>query len=424
MLPDPEERKRKRQAEAEKRKAAQKKLMIGLIAGAGALVLTAILILAIVIGVKLSRREESQPDAPNVATQPVQTQPPKAEDTVIHFAATGDLNVTQALVEAGGPNNDLAKVILDVAPVLSAADLTTVNLEGDLSDYPNGEFQTAPKSLATVLRSAGVDMLQLANSYAINQGVSGLFGTMDAVQSAGMEPVGVFRSTAEYKEKQGFSMFEIQGVRIAVVAFTKGMNGDAIPGEDNENCVNVLYSDYNSVYQNINKDKISHIMNNIQDQKPDITIALVHWGSEQDNSISNSQKTIRDLLLAGGADAIIGTHSHQVQQIQYDPEAGTLVAYSLGDFISNGVYAESAYSIILDVEITKDSRSGEARISGYSYTPIFTVTEENKPVRVVRIAEAMRAYEEKYMEAVEKSTYEAMEKALKRIPERITAEVK
>lgn len=423
MLPDPEERKRKRQAEAEKRKAAQKKLKIGLIAGAGALVLTVILILAIVIGVKLSRREESQPDAPNAATQPVQTQP-QEEDTVIHFAATGDLNVTQALVDAGSGDDDLSQVIMDVAPVLAAADLTTVNLEGDLSDYPNGKFHTAPKSLATALRSAGVDMLQLANSYAINQGVSGLFTTIDAVQSAGMEPVGVFRSTAEYKEKQGFSMFEVQGVRIAVVAFTKGMNGDAIPGEDNENCVNVLYSDYNSVYQNINKDKIAQIMNNIQDQKPDITIALVHWGSEQDNTVSSSQESIRDLLLAGGADAIIGTHSHQVQTIEYDSEAGTLVAYSLGDFISDGVLPENAYSIILDLEITKDSRSGEARITGYSYTPIFTVTEENKPVRVVRIAEAMRAYEEKYMKAVEKSTYEAMEKALKRIPERIAAEIK
>ena len=423
MLPDPEERKRKRQAEAEKRKAAQKKLKIGLIAGAGALVLTVILILAIVIGVKLSRREESQPDAPNAATQPVQTQP-QEEDTVIHFAATGDLNVTQALVDAGSGDDDLSQVIMDVAPVLAAADLTTVNLEGDLSDYPNGKFHTAPKSLTTALRSAGVDMLQLANSYAINQGVSGLFTTIDAVQSAGMEPVGVFRSTAQYKEKQGFSMFEVQGVRIAVVAFTKGMNGDAIPGEDNENCVNVLYSDYNSVYQNVNRDKIAQIMNNIQDQKPDITIALVHWGSEQDNTVSSSQESIRDLLLAGGADAIIGTHSHQVQTIEYDSEAGTLVAYSLGDFISDGVLPENAYSIILDLEITKDSRSGEARITGYSYTPIFTVTEENKPVRVVRIAEAMRAYEEKYMKAVEKSTYEAMEKALKRIPERIAAEVK
>ena len=216
-------------------------------------------------------------------------------------------------------------------------------------------------------------------------------------------------------------MFEIQGVRIAVVAFTKGMNGRAIPGADNEDCVNVLYSDYSSVYQQINRDKITRVMENAQAQKPDVIIALVHWGSEHDDTISNSQKSICKLLKEEGADAIIGTHSHRVQQIDYDPEMGTLVAYSLGDLVSTA-QDETAYSIILNMEITKDNRTGDTAITGYSYTPIFTVSEQGKPVRVVRIAEAMQAYEENYMNAVNQTTYNYMVRALTRIEQRISGE--
>ena len=417
MLPNPEERKLKRQQEAAKRKAAKKKLMIRLIIAAGVLVLSGIVILTI----SLAGRKDSGNQQLAISTEPVVTEPVKEDVTVIRFAATGDLNVNQALVESGGSSYDYTDVFLDVGPVLASAELTTVNLEGDFSSYPDGEKNSAPKSMASTLKSMGVDMIQLANSYAINQGVSGLLTTIDTVQQAGMEPVGVFRNESEYKQKQGVSMFEVQGVRIAVVAFTKGMNGRAIPGADNEDCVNVLYSDYSSVYQQINRDKITRVMENAQAQKPDITIALVHWGSEHDDTISNSQKNICKLLIEEGADAIIGTHSHRVQQIDYDPEMGTLVAYSLGDLVSTA-QDETAYSIILNMEITKDNRTGDTAITGYSYTPIFTVSEQGKPVRVVRIAEAMQAYEENYMNAVNQTTYNYMVRALTRIEQRISGE--
>lgn len=421
MLPDPEERKKKRQEAAAKRKAAQKKLMIRLIIAAAALVLCGIIILVITLGAGKNSGENPEQTAPNIATEPVVTEGIEEDTTVIHFAATGDLNVNKALVDAGGESYDYTDVFLDVAPVLASADLTTINLEGDFSDYPDGDKHSAPKSMAATLRGMGVDMVQLANSYAINQGVSGLLTTIDAVQQAGMEPVGVFRNESEYKQKQGISMFEIQGIRIAVVAFTKGMNGDAIPGADNEDCVNVLYEDYNSVYQQINRDKITRVMGNARAQKPDVTIALVHWGSEHDDTISNSQKTICSLLLEEGADAIIGTHSHRVQEIKFDPEAGTLVAYSLGDLVSTAK-DETAYSVILNMEITRDNKSGDVKITGYSYTPIFTVAEEDKPVRVVRIKEAMQAFDENFIEAINKTTYGYMERALTRIEQRISGQ--
>ncbi|MDD6900092.1 MAG: hypothetical protein PUD29_08835, partial [Treponema porcinum] len=63
-----------------------------------------------------------------------------------------------------------------------------------------------------------------------------------------------------------------------------------------------------------------------------------------------------------------------VQEVKYDETAGTLVAYSLGDFFGDAARGGTNYSIILDVEITKDPEKGTCRVTGYSYTPIYTVT--------------------------------------------------
>ena len=58
-------------------------------------------------------------------------------------------------------------------------------------------------------------------------------------------------------------------------------------------------------------------------------------------------------------------------------------------------------------------------ISGFDYVPIYTIREEGKPLRVVRIHEAMKAYENGYMHAVSEETYNAMEYALGRIEARV-----
>ena len=72
--------------------------------------------------------------------------------------------------------------------------------------------------------------------------------------------------------------------------------------------------------------------------------------------------------------------------------------------------------------MTKDSTSGVTKVTGYSYTPIYTVTESEAPDkkrRVVRIEEALDAYEGNYLDKVTVTCKESMEKALQRIKERI-----
>ena len=148
-------------------------------------------------------------------------------------------------------------------------------------------------------------------------------------------------------------------------------------------------------------------------------MAFLHWGSEFNDTISASQNEICTLLQEKGVDAIIGTHSHYVQQMTLDEETGNFVAYSLGDFLSDGSRAGTEYSVILDLEITKDSQSGKTKITDFSYTPIFSFAEKDTPLRVLRIREAMAAYEAGYIDRVSETAYEKMEYALERIEDRI-----
>ena len=423
MLTNPEDRRRLRQQKAEERLRKQqqnRKMLIRL--GIAGVVVIACVILILVLTKKSPDDQTPSADTPSssetATTDTQNTEPSTPPTTTIHYTAVGDLNINDATVAAGGPSYVYTDAFLDVAHLLSEADITSVNFEGTFYGEPYGSTSSAPASMATALRKAGVDLVQMANSYSINRGLAGLASSLDSVRLAGMEPLGAYATNAAAQKSKGFTIRTVNGIRIAFVAFTKGMDGMTLP-VGSENCVNVLYEDYDSVYQNVDNKKISSILANVAKAKPDITIALLHWGSEFNDTISSSQKRIVSLMQQNGVDAIIGTHSHYVQQISYDESTGQFVAYSLGDFFSDGKRAGSEYSIVLDLEITKDNVTGETRITGYSYTPIFTVHEEEKPLRVVRIQEAVAAYENGFISRVSPETYDQMRYALQRIEARI-----
>ena len=403
------ERYLKRQAENQKKR--KKKLMM-------LITFAALAVFGMAALFFLLRAEKApEPETPRVTTSSEET--PK-DATVIHLVAAGDVNVTDAIVASGGAEYDYTDTFLDVAHLLADGDLTILNFEGNLCGSPYGDTtKSAPQSMVQALDRAGVDIIQLANSYSINQGISGLQATIKSVKEAGMEPLGVYADERAYKAGKGYLIQEVQGVRIALVAFTKGMDGMTLP-QGSEHCVNVLYEDYDSTYQKLNRERINDVLDKIASEKPDLTVAMLHWGSEYNDTISDTQEDVVKLLQAGGVDAIIGTHPHYVHEMTYDPESGNFVAYSLGDFISNGTRAGTEYSVVLNLEITKSGNS--TKITGYSYTPIFTVAEKGKPLRCVRIAETMAAYDSNYIKRVNESTYSAMEYALTRIEARVAGE--
>lgn len=347
----------------------------------------------------------------------VATQPP--EDTVIHIVAGGDVNVTEKVI-GSGENGSYEPVFRDVLPVLANADLTVLNFEGNVYGEADGQLRSAPKELLAALKNAGVDVLQTANSQAITNGMLGLASTAQAIREAGMEPLGTYADEAEFEKYQGYLLYEINGIRVALVAFTKGMDGRNLL-EGNERSVNLLYTDYSSTYQSINTEGITQVLTAVEQAKPDVTVALLHWGSEYNDTVNSTQTRICSLLESLGVDAIVGTHPHYVQKMGIDGETGQFVAYSLGDLTGDAELSGTDYSVLLDLEITRDGATGQVSVTGYDYTPVYLAYGEDGTLRVLRIKEAVAAYENNNVDRVSEEMYKAMKNALVKIEKRVEA---
>ena len=415
--------------------ARQRKLRLKLIIAAVILVAA-----AVAIGMLSGGKDAGQPDQQEQisqtlpteeTTEPEITEPESTSarnpTTTIHIKAAGDLNITDSVIlaGAGAGGYNFTGCFQDVAGILADANLTVMNIEGNFCGEPYGSATTsAPVQLAEALKAAGVDIVQMANSCSVNNGISGLGTTLFNVRATGLEPVGAYANAAEFEKSNGYTICEIQGIKVAVVAFTKGVGSRGLP-VGSEDCINLLYTDFATTYEDVDTAGIKKILQKAASEKPDITIALLHWGSEYNDTISSTQKEIVKLMQNQGVDVIIGTHPHMVHSVTYDELTGNLVAYSLGDFFGDATRAGTAYSVILDIEITKDYDDGTTRVTGFSYIPIYTLSEAETADgqrRVVRIAEAMYAYENNFMNRISASAYANMEYSLDRIHKRIAGD--
>ena len=198
-------RQAKRAAMEARRKAQQKRMKRMLILAA--------VVLALCAGGLVYLISNAEPGSESVAVQPqkpVETKPPETKPvamafqdpkTVIHIKAAGDLNVTDKVIDAGLAISgyDFSRAFQDVAAILADADLTVMNFEGNIYGEPYGsQTGSAPHQLLKDLRSCGVDLVQMANSCAVNNGLNGLYSTLQAIRTAGIEPIGAYSSQAEF----------------------------------------------------------------------------------------------------------------------------------------------------------------------------------------------------------------------------------
>ena len=375
------EARRLRRLEMKRKRKIQQRIILG--------VLALIMVLAIVLivrGCSSNRQNEQEqleqeqimPEVPEIPEEPAKP------DTKISLSAVGDIMVyDEQIADARQEDGtySFANSFSAISAFTSFADFTVGNLELNFvgsTDYQGKGIWNAPEVLAEDLKNIGFDILQTANTYSINNGINGLTNTIKYLNAAGIDHLGTYIETSEKTDGGGVVVREKNGIKIAFVAFTKGLNGYTLP-TGSEYCVDLLYTDYDKNYSNVNESAILERLDAAKSHDPDVIVAMLHWGAEYELETSASQEEITDLMLKNGVDVILGTHSHVVGPMETrtvetvdGEEKECFVAYSLGNFFS--YMPEKNYameSVILNLEFTKSGETGETTVSSIEYLPIY-----------------------------------------------------
>ena len=350
----------------------------------GGVLLVIVVLVIVLLARSCGKKKTAQTAAAPASSQPASSEPAvqTTPDTVATLAAVGDIMVYDNQIadakQADGTYNfdDNFKA---VSAQTAGADFTVGNLELNFCGAPYSGFPSfkAPEALAATLKNVGFDLMQTANTYSIQNGLTGLQSTLQYLDAAGLAHVGTYATQADKTKDGGAVLEDVGGIKVAFIAFTKGVNNISVPA-GSEYAVNLLYTDYATDYSKVDE---SAILNAVQAAKaldPDVIVAMLHWGAEYETAISDTQTKIKDLLFQNGVDVILGSHSHLVGPMQEEPvttvdgeQKTCFVAYSLGNFFSGKEQAHTAESCVLTLEFTKNGETGDTTISNVSYVPVY-----------------------------------------------------
>lgn len=155
------------------------------------------------------------------------------------------------------------------------------------------------------------------------------------------------------EEKQNIKIVEKNGIKIAFLSFNQYVNG-------------VTYQKQLPYMINFQESTMMENMKKAR-ENADIVIVSCHWGIEYDYHPNTFQKNMAKQLSDAGADVIIGTHTHTLQDVEYIQRADgkrTLVAYSLGNFVSGMLEESCQLEGMLSFDIEKK------KIKNVVFTPL------------------------------------------------------
>ena len=308
-------------------------------------------------------------DAP--ATTPSQTEPdipaPPAEKRV-SVLAVGDNIIHEAVFTdaknraADGKEYDFLPMYEGVAQRIGGADIAFINQEAPLAgkEYGISGYPTfnSPREAADALVELGFDVINLANNHILDKRVAGARASAEYVQSLGVTELGVYLDEADYKNLR---ITEVNGVRIAWLSFFDLSILYYTPNMDN--IIIPLMDDDAKIKAEIAQAK----------EQADFVIVSAHWGREQPQ-VTSEQKRMAAVMAEAGADVILGHHSHILQPVVWHDNADgsrTLVAYSLGNFISTQYYANNMIGGMLTFDVVMDD-SGKCALENVVLRPTVT----------------------------------------------------
>lgn len=267
---------------------------------------------------------------------------------------------------------------------LSNADLTIGNLETvfagkeiGYSDYP---CFNSPREFAEAIKNAGFDVVSTVNNHSMDKGSKGIIGTIDLLDELKIGHFGTYKSQEESEE---IFTKDVNGIKIAFVSWTYGVNGNRIP---EEYFVNI-----------ISEEKIKNDLKKAKSLNPDIIIAVPHLGNEYEEEVRQTFKEWVKIMVDNGADIILASHPHVLQEMEFIETENNkgFVIYSLGNFVSSQRDKPRDAGVILNIELKK-TEGEKCEIEKISYIPTWVQwrdTSGEYNIRVLSVYDAIKDYE-------------------------------
>jgi len=265
--------------------------------------------------------------------------------------AVGDIMMGSTGPRGLLPPNDGQDLFKPISQNLNDGDIIFGNLEGPLLDggEPSKcreeksrfcfEFKS-PTRYGLYLKQTGFNALNIANNHTLDFGLEGLKSTLETLYAIGIKPVG----------GKAIAEFNIYGKKIALVGFS------------------FLSSDYS--YSKLEIDKSKEIVRKLKETF-DLVVVSFHGGAEgksallvgNENEIFLGEDRGNVVLFSrsvidAGADLVLGHGPHVLRALEiYN---GKLIAYSLGNFLTYGMFnlkGPNGISVILKIKL--DLENGE-----------------------------------------------------------------
>lgn len=335
--------------------------------------------------VRVSDKEENEivePDTSDVIEQEPEVVPePEPEPEKIYrnisFAAAGDILVhtnvykyASQLAQGTDAEYDFKPMFANIKDVISSADLAYVNQEtpsaGKDRGYSGYPMFNTPDEIADAVLETGFDIVNIANNHMLDKGESGLKRNIDFWNSKGITLLGGFKNMEDYNN---IRLIEKDGVKIALLSYTYGTNGLALPKS----------SELVIPYENA--DEISRQTKEAR-ELADIVIVSMHWGHEDHFKPSDNQKNLAKMMAENGVDVILGMHPHVLQPIEWlDRPDGkqTLCVYSLGNLISTMMYSRNMLGGIITFDIAENDEGFSIENVELIPTMLYYTDGYNKP---------------------------------------------
>lgn len=291
------------------------------------------------------------------------------------FAGDAMMHTPQVYAAKTDSGYNFHSVFHHIKDQITAADISGVNLETTFGGTPYSGYPTfsSPKEYATALQEAGFNVFFTANNHALDNGQKGLEQTIQTIRDLGAKQTGTFINQ-EQRNLLYPMMIVKNGIRIALLNYTYGINGLKVTPPNSVNLIDTLLMKKDIAAANL--------------FKPDIIIANMHWGHEYHTKPSARQKSLAQFLFRNNVRIIIGHHPHVVQPLEtyYTPNSNDSIVhavyYSLGNFVSNQRKHKRDGGMLAHIVLSKSHNNAPLTIekADYSLVWIHKYFERGKPV--------------------------------------------